>query len=285
MCFAVLRSPPSPSFFKSAVYQRDSSPPQKVCLKNWVLHISLLLKRVIVYFTCFSERELRFTFAIWYRPSVCRLSVSVCLSICVRVCCSLTCSRCLLPCSFDERKLSSISDVRFTCRSPRHSTYVGLHNCFSYFHEAGFLNRMLFLILSFGRETVWSVINIRRRLLLIYSLYNSFHCEARCHVKWQLYARLLGVQIWQFLAIECMAETFSFDPSTNAATTYTVSRYYFNLCFIISVIVVVWYTYIIYGAVLLSVMSVGLSVNEINEVRQQISPRQVVRRGQYWPHW
>ena len=166
MCFAVLRSPPSPSFFKSAVYQRDSSPPLKVCLKNWVLHISLLLKSIIAFFTCFSERELRFTFAIWYRPSVCRLSVSVCLSICVRVCCSLMCSRCLLPCSFDERKLSSISDVRFTYRSPRHSTYVGLHNCFSYFHEAGFLNRMLFLILSGGRETAWSVITIRRRLLL-----------------------------------------------------------------------------------------------------------------------
>jgi len=28
--FVVLRSPPSPSFFKSVVYQRDSSPPQKV---------------------------------------------------------------------------------------------------------------------------------------------------------------------------------------------------------------------------------------------------------------
>jgi len=30
MCFTVLRSPPSPSFFKSAVYQRDSSQPLKV---------------------------------------------------------------------------------------------------------------------------------------------------------------------------------------------------------------------------------------------------------------
>jgi len=30
VCDAVLRSPPSPSFFKSTVYQRDSSPPQQV---------------------------------------------------------------------------------------------------------------------------------------------------------------------------------------------------------------------------------------------------------------
>ena len=33
----------------------------------------------------FSERELTFTFAICYRPSVCRLSSVVCLSVCLSV--------------------------------------------------------------------------------------------------------------------------------------------------------------------------------------------------------
>jgi len=53
---------------------------------NWFTDRSAAL-RIRNDVSIFSERELKFTFAICYRPSVCRLSV--CLSVCLSVVCNV----------------------------------------------------------------------------------------------------------------------------------------------------------------------------------------------------